>query len=333
MKKQFYVAIPAYNEEGSIGYCLKTLRWAVKVASTKKYSILKTYICVNGCTDDTEREIWKLSRTYPDLKIKILHSKKGMNKAMNRIVQCIPSKNAPIVKIDADAEMSRSSLTILLDELSRHPELKVAGGYPVAHRYTSNNLYKKLISRILDVRSAHPMSQISVHNVKDFHPLSYNDPQTTVTPEFEESSRIFFHGRYYALRSKELWNVPWDRIGDDTYLTLSLYKKFGKGAIRIRYDAMCYYQPSTSLIFHWKVYKRIFCDTYTLFDLPEFQGMDEIRKREDVKLNWNYICTLPFGVQSCFVVYLIIKHINSYLFRISPKYDDRLWTYKRKPRP
>lgn len=329
--KEYYIATPAYNESRNIGAYFRSVVRAVRFGNSQ-FTLMGIYICVNGCTDDTKVLIQRYSKRYPFLKVRLLESDKGMNRALDRIMEEVQQENTPIVKIDADVRVDNKSIAILIRELQDHPNLQVVGAHPQARYYKGKNLYKRILTHILDVRSRYPLSQIAVYDVSKFHQTAVTSPQPLVPVYFELRSRIYFHGRFYAIRNKQLWRVPPTRIGDDTYLTLDVYNRFGYDSIRLRYDAVCTYNPSTSLRFHWRVYKRIFCDTYTLSDLPEFnnQKIREILKMEAVKLDWKYIRSLPLSVQLSFHAYNLIKKVNHFLFKLSPKYSDSLWTYKVK---
>ena len=329
-KLKYYIATPAYNEAGTLDVYFSHILKAVKFA--RSFELEGIYICANGCTDETETIIQDHIRQLPQLKIKLLRSSKGMNRALCKIIDSIPNNDVPIVKIDADVKVDKKAIKILLQELTNHKELQIVGGHPQAEDYVGNNPIRHLMTNILDVRSRHPMSQVAASDVSAFHQIALVDPQPYVTPEFELRSRIYFHGRLYVLRNKNIWNVPANRIGDDSYLTLSTYKRFGYGSIRLRYDSKCFYHPSRSIIGHWKVYKRIFCDLYTLFELPEFQGkiLRETSNKKKVKLDWKYIRTLSLTDQLYFSLYSFIKHTFNYMYKLSPKYSDKLWTYKAK---
>ena len=330
-RNPYYIATPAYNEARNIGPYIRTLIRAVQEASAR-HELINTYICANGCSDNTEAMIQDYIIRYPSLKIKFLTSEKGMNRAIGKIMEELPHDDVPVVKIDADVRIKRMALVILLDELQKHPEIQVAGAHPRARNYKGKYIYKQILTNILDVRSRYPQSQIAVYDVSKFHQVALIDPQPRVPANFELRSRIYFHGRMYAMRNRLLWRVPPNRIGDDTYLTLDIYKRFGSNSIRLRYDAIVTYHATTSLRFHWRVYKRIFCDTYTLFDLPEFKKpkMQEIIKLEAVKLDWEYIKKLPLTIQLCFRAYEQVKRAFHYWFERSPQYCDTLWTYKVK---
>ncbi len=326
---RYYLAIPAYNEEQTIGNCLESLEKARKLA-LPKFNLEKTYICLNGCTDQTKRVVEKYRQKLLELKIEILNSPKGMNRALNKIINSVPNNFYPIIKVDADVLVKEKAFLILLTELEKHPGLQIVGGQPEALPFRGKNFYKKFLTNILDIRSRWPYSQISANDVSEFHRITEIDPQASVPPGFEKKSRIYFHGRFYALKNKIVWDVPEDRIGDDTYLTLSVYKRFGPNSIRIRYDAIVYYQPTVSLIQHWKTYKRIHYDVKTLMTLSNFRALEKIKNLEKVKLDWSYIKTLSVKVQFYFLCYSIIKFIEKLLFKFSSQYSEKLWVYDKK---
>ena len=329
MLNEYIIIIPAYNEAENILLCLKSLYVASEFAKWK-YHLKFISICLNGCTDNTEEIVLEFKKDHPKLNINILITDKGMNKAIGRIISTIKENNLPIVKVDADVEVKDDSIFTILEELENHDNLYIVGAHPLVKGYLGKNLYKRILSNILDIRSKYPLSQIAIFDVTKFHQTANKYPQSAVLKSFELRSRIFFHGRFYIIRNKNLWTVPANRIGDDTYLTLDIYKKFGYDSIRIRYDALCFYKPTVSLMFHWKTYKRIFCDTNTLFELPEFTSLGEIKKLEGVKLDWKYINSLSLKIRGYFVAYMIIKRIDNILFSLFPKYNDSLWTYKTK---
>ncbi len=329
MLNKYYIAIPAYNEEKTIGNCLEYLNRARKLALSK-FILEKTYICLNGCTDQTDKVVKGYCQKLPELKIEILNSARGMNRALNKIINSIPNDFYSVIKVDSDAFVEEKALLVLLTELEKHPELQIVGGHPIALEYRGKNLYKKFLANVLDIRSRWPQSQIAANDTSEFHKIVNFDPQTNIPPEFEKKSRIYFHGRFYVMRSKKIWDVPEEQIGDDTYLTLSVYKRFGLNSIRIRYDAIVYYQPTISLVHHWKTYKRIHYDVKTIFNLSEFKDMKNFQSLEKVILDWSYINQLPVKIRFYFICYSLIKFIENLLFRIFPNYSEKLWLYNKK---
>ncbi len=88
MKNELFFAIPVYNEENNLRKCIESL---LKDVSSLNYS-LKTFICLNGCTDNSEKIALNLQKEYPKLNIIVLKSKKGKLNAQEKIVQKIDSE-------------------------------------------------------------------------------------------------------------------------------------------------------------------------------------------------------------------------------------------------
>lgn len=326
---KYFIAIPVYNEESSLKDCLNSLRDSV-IHCHGEYQLAKTYACLNGCTDDSETILLECRDKMPELNIVILKSEKGMNRAVGKIVDDIDDQCSPVIKLDADITIHKEALENLLSELKRHPNLCIVGGQPFARAFVGKNPYRKLLASILDIRSRYPQSQVCKYDVRDFHTTAMSNPQRAVPLSFEMKSRIYFHGRFYAMRNKGIWDVSPYMIGDDTFLTLSVYRRFGRDTIRIRYDAICDYAPTTSLLFYWKVYKRIFCDIRMLFQMPDWKDMKDTLGKDAVVLDWAYISGLPLATRMLFRCYALIKKCYSGLFKIYPHYNESLWTYSRK---
>ena len=96
MIPELYYCIPAYNEEKNIVDCLSSLdRQNIDLN-------LETIVCLNGCTDETERAISQAGEKFPRLNTKVIHSKKGKSYAQNAIVKNIERNDIPLVFVDAD---------------------------------------------------------------------------------------------------------------------------------------------------------------------------------------------------------------------------------------
>src|SRR5258708_9688425 len=101
MKHQYFIAIPAYNEANNIIACLESVSLASITAYRVGFTLKGVLICLNACTDDTAVLVENYKSKHPELKIKILQSEKGMNRAIGMIIDDITDKAAYIVKIDA----------------------------------------------------------------------------------------------------------------------------------------------------------------------------------------------------------------------------------------
>jgi len=285
--RTFYICLPVYNEEMNLENCLISIDKSLK--NIKSFSV-KTFICLNGCSDKSEKVALDCEQKYPFLNIEILKSNRGKLNAQKKIISKIPF-NRKIFFIDSDTEVDKNSLSIILKEFDKHSELVAIGAFPIAKKYEGSNLWRYFLDKVLNIRSRHPMSEISRLNVEGYHKLAINDCQSKNTnKQHELKSKIFFHGRMFALRSKKYWSLPSKEsniVGDDSYLPDYIIYNYGKNRIRIRYDSMVYFKPFTSLIKHYKSYKRIYFDLRNLkSSIPKFE---EIRAHSRLILDKNYI--------------------------------------------
>jgi hypothetical protein len=314
--KEIYICLPVHNEEKNLEKCLISINRAIKFVNNK----IKTFICLNDCFDKSKQISLRCKNKYLPLNIKILESKRGKLNAQEEILKHIPS-NRIIFFIDSDTEIAENSIKIILKEFKKHKSLLAIGGFPVAKRYLGLNPWKKFLDLTLNIRSRHPMSEISKQSVSAHHKLAIKDPQLINTNQSHElKSKIFFHGRLFALRSKKYWNKPADEkqvVGDDSYLPDYLIYNYGKNRIRIRYDAVVYFNPVISIKKHYKAYKRIYFDLKNLREnFPEFK---EIRKNSELRLDKDYIKIQDLKTRFYFLVYRLIRIMERLLFKMSFK--------------
>lgn len=320
----FVVIVPAYNEERSIRQCIEGILEAA-IRCDDSFYLVKILICLNGCTDNTERVVTGISDK--NRLIKVIKSPKGYVTAINTLIQEV-QENFPgfyIIKIDADSQPEENSFLILLEELEKHKDLIIAGGHPIP-RLGKSSFGSKLLCNILYVRSIYPMSEISRKNVVQYHPYAKSNPQPKVTISWEECSKIYFHGRFWALRDAKMWILPEFQIGDDVYVAAHLINKFGKAAIRVRYDANCFFIPAHNLLHHWKTYKRIYTDIRKLKRYPELIWYINESK---TKLDWQYITGLSISKITIFFLYAVIVFLEKITFPLIP-YNELFWRYESK---
>ncbi len=312
--------IPARNEEKNLENCIKSLYYAVKNLKIRK----KTFICLNECTDNTFSVASRCIRKYKGLNITLLKSQKGKLNAQNMCVKHTHPKSI-LIFLDADVELEKNSIKIILEEFKKHKSLIAVGGFPVAKKYNGKNPWKKFLDKILNIRSRHPKCEVALHDVKEYHPFALKNPQFVDTdPEHELRSKIYFHGRLFGIRSKKYWKKPKNNkiVGDDSFLPDYITYKCGKGRIRIRYDALVYYSPYTSLIDHFKTYKRIYFDLKNLKKIyPEFR---KIREDSTMILDFSYIKKQNLKTKIQFLIFTLIRKIEKILFEISGGKDPKI---------
>ncbi|MBI2146646.1 glycosyltransferase family 2 protein [Candidatus Woesearchaeota archaeon] len=326
--KELYIAMPVYNEEKSLEKCLSSLNREVTNLGLR----VQTYLCLNGCVDNSHTIADSSKKKFPKLNIIILSSSQGKLKAQEKIVQNIPTNKVYVAFVDSDIELKKDSLKNILLELKRHKELLCVGAFPEAKKYVGVNPWKKFLDEILNIRSRYPRAEISKFDVKEYHQLAFQDPQSKNTsPEHELKSKIFFHGRLFVLRSKDYWKKP-DKesvVGDDSYLPDYIIYNFGKNRIRIRYDSIVYFNPFVSIFNHYRAYKRIYYDLKILKDAyPKFKN---IRKHSQMVLNWPYINKKGSIIIAKFLIFSLIRSFEKLFFLFSLNKEPKtIWNYNLK---
>jgi len=323
-KDDIYICLPVHNEEKTLDKCLYSIKEAMSLVPN---CVFHTFICLNGCHDKSDFVANLCKAKYSILNIEIIKSKKGKLNAQTKVVSKIPP-NKKIFFIDADTEIAKDSISILLKEFKKHNTLIAVGSFPVAKYYVGTNPWRKVLDKILNIRSRHPICEISCNNVDKYHQLARKDPQNKNTNlQHELRSKIFFHGRMFAIKSKKYWNKPPVKtgvVGDDSYLPDYINYYYGPGKIRIRYDSIVYFNPFVSLIGHYNSYKRIFYDLKNLKkSFPEFK---QIREDSKLMLDNNYIKNQKYKTRICFSMFSIFRKIETQIFKWSIEKDpNKIW--------
>ncbi len=319
-----YYCIAAYNEEENLPVCLQSL------ARQDVTADLETLICLNGCTDNTEKAAIEAAKEYPGLNISIIHSKHGLVYAQNRIIQQIQNRKAPLLFVDADVSLDEHCVPIMKQELEGLDTLLVVGGWPIPSKQSHMSPWQNFLYHTLHVRALFPESEVSVHDVSSFKQYVDEKPQPTVSAEFEKRSKIYFHGRVFMLRNADVFEMPEDRnLADDTYLPNMIHYKHGPSIIRTRFDAVGHYSPYLSLKNHFKTYRRVYLQKrYLDMTNPQFAG---IRELERSRLNWRFIVSKGLLVTARFATYSLIRSLEETAYRLLPKPEPAdLWRYDKK---
>lgn len=337
MYKHFYIVYVVYNEENTLFRSFLSAKKSID--HYKKYfsknAKAELIICHNGCTDRSPEIAEKIKDKYSSdkLQITVMSSEKGMVKAQSKSIQYIAEKNkrSPIIFIDADSFIERKAISIILQQFEKHKKLKITGIQPRPISNIGLGFFKRFLANILNCRSYFPRSEISSVYLPEHHPYADIDPQK-IGVDFEKSSKIYFHGRCFALKDYTIWDVPYNNIGEDTYLAASINDRFGSGHIRLIYDAAIFYYPMVSIKVYFKTYYRIYKD------LSVFSDNDHVFNNylylSKTKLDWGYIFTLSFYWKTVFVLYFIMKSFFDFLFKCDflfyEKNIDKIWSYNFK---
>lgn len=316
-----YICLPVYNEGKNLDTCIKSISDSTDLIRNQ----VKVIICLNACRDNSEEVAKICQKKYPCLNITIMKSRRGKINAQEKMLSIIPF-NKIIFFIDSDTRIEQNSIKIIIEEFNKHKNLIAVGAFPMASDYNGFNIWKRLLNNTLNIRSKHPMCEISKKDVKKYHYLATIDSQKiNTTQEHELNSKIFFHGRMFALSSKKYWHKPPKNkgvIGDDSYLPDYIIKNYGKNKIRIRYDAIVYFEPFTSIKKHCRAYKRIYFDLKNLKNnFPEFE---EIRNDSELILDHKYIKKQKNIQKIYFWLFKIIRKMEKLIFELSNEKNPSL---------
>lgn len=203
----------------------------------------------------------------------------------------------------------------------------VVGGHPLSLSSARLPGWQKLSGRMLSIRNRYPLSEMAVNEVSAFHPFADRDPQSGIG-KAEKRTKIYFHGRLWcAVNSLTIPPLHNKVIGDDVYLNDLLYKTHGYTAIRVMYEANCYFRPYHSIARHWKVYKRIYEDKERVRVLPGIEHFHNLRK---TKLNWHYILTsVPVYDVPLFIIFAALRTVEEFSFARTV-YKKSYWQYTEK---
>ena len=318
-----YYCIAAYNEKNNIVDCLSSL-------NQQSHNLdLETIVCLNGCTDDTERAVLMSQERFPRLNTRIIHSKKGKAYAQNALVKSVTKDDVPLVFVDADVTLDADCIKILFEDMKEIEKLVVVGAWPVPMKPDNLTMWETFLYRILHMRAFYPKAEISVNDVSAYKDYARERPQPTMDPKSEMRSKVYFHGRTFMMRNSSFFYLPEDvNTADDTFLPNFIHTRYGPGTIRTRFDAIAYYKPYLSLRDHYKMYRRVFCDLDNIDKKEEFR---ESRKMEETRINWKHILSQGPLITLEFMTYVSIAFGEEAIYRLLPKKTlSEVWQYDKK---
>ncbi|OGN15098.1 MAG: hypothetical protein A3J47_00495 [Candidatus Yanofskybacteria bacterium RIFCSPHIGHO2_02_FULL_43_22] len=337
--RSFSIIWVAYNEEFNLEPSLLAALGAIKFYNAEiggKISV-KIVICHNGCTDRTPEIAALIKKKYADaaIKIDVISSSKGMVIAQNASVKHIQKyrqyNKSPVIFIDTDSLVEKNLVYTFLEQFRKHPRLKAVGAQPVPIPFLGWRVDKLILDKILNCRAYYPKAEIAFNHAPEYHPYADKDPQK-IGVDFEKRSKIYFHGRCFALRNPGIWDVPRQRIGEDTYLDRSIHYRFGPSSIRHLYDTHIIFRPMTSLRDFVRTYYRIYKDLATLRE--SHSRFEKVREYSKTKLDWEYIGKLRLRWRLTFLLYAFIRNTCHVLFKYGLIYRNgdvsKIWSYSAK---
>lgn len=250
------IIISAHNEEKNIKSILGDI--------TKEMNLLEEnselFIGLSGCTDKTEK-IAKITIKNHDKKPLIVKTPLGKINSQKKIIKLVDKKSWGILFLDSDVRLKKYAIRNMVADAKRYQKIKMF--YAKEIPLSRNSIFYNIIN----VRTLNPDYVIAKENVSEFHPYIKN-----------KNKKVFATGGMYFIR-RRVYDVDGKTIGDDSYLTHSIYHRFGFGTIKQTEDAIVYYQPVYTFRSWIRKWKRIWSDINNLYSYhPEFKYLEKYMK-------------------------------------------------------
>lgn len=318
------IGIAVYNEGKNLEIMLRSLKESIiQIRPIHKPDL---YICFNGCNDNS---IHNFSRRLENLKqqfrVHILSSKKGKLRAHQIIIKAIKNLK-PILFIDADILITAEAIKILFKAIYEDKKLIVCSAYPYVFKPKNSKVFQRILFPILNFKRIFPEIEISKVNVERFHPGAKS--------EFEKKSRVYFHGRCFIIRNKEIYQFPKDLskiVGDDTFLSFSILEHYPPGSIKVFYNAKVYSKPQLSLSSYLNTWLRIRKDLDNIYE--EYPKFISVKKYVEMKPNWEFVLYNLKGIRKIqAILFFLLRYLDRiyYLLKSREVNLETIWSYSSK---
>ena len=245
--------ISAHNEEKNISQLLKDLYREVRKIKEKK----EVFLGLSNCNDQTEKIAKRISSDL-GFNINLIKTPAGKVNSQIKCLKKINNRSWAIIFLDCDIKIKENSLTELIKDAKRYKDVKLFYSQEIPLNR------KSIFYNIINVRTINPKYVLSKRDVSLFHPYS-----------IEKQQKIFFTGGMYLLR-KGVYDLNEENIGDDSYLTHSIYHRFGVGTIKKTQGSIIYYQPVYTFFGWINKWKRIWGDLENIYlKYPEFRYLEK----------------------------------------------------------
>ncbi|MFC1682108.1 glycosyltransferase [Nanoarchaeota archaeon] len=320
--KTINIGIAVYNEDKTLKRSLTSLINDLDSMTFKETPTV--YICFNGCSDGTINKFLELRKEikYP---VRILSSPKGKIRAHKRIIDEI-GNDLPVIFIDADILFKVGTIRKVIDELI-DSNRRIVCAYPYSIKPSNLSIIKKILYGVINIKRIHPKIEIARKDVSKFHPREKD--------KFLKHSRIYFHGRFFAIRDKEVYVFPEEDsgiVGDDTFLSFVTLYNYPFGSIKVLYDTKVYSKPQLSIKAYLKSWFRIRKDLANIYKTyPEFNNL---KKYVKMKINWEYVLKdIPMEYKIYAILFSLLRTFEAVSYFLLSKKINALdiWSYKEKP--
>lgn len=250
------IILSAYNEEKNIKNILGDVLREINLLEDNS----ELFIGLSNCTDKTEKIVRGMVKKY-QLKVRIVKTPLGKINSQKSILKLINKESWGILFLDCDVRLKKGAIKNIVLDAKKYKKVKMfyAKEIPI--------IRKNIFYNIINVRTLNPDYVIAKEKVADFHPYTKN-----------KNKKVFATGGMYLIR-KGIYDIDGRTIGDDSYLTHSIYHRLGFGTIKETENAIVYYQPVYTLGSWIKKWKRIWGDINNLYlHHPEFKYLEKYMK-------------------------------------------------------
>jgi len=258
------VIISAHNEEKNIKKILGNMIGQLKRLDEKNELI----VGLSGCTDKTKEKAKEKIRNS-NLSIKLVETPKGKINSQIATLKLINKKSWGILFVDCDVRPNKNTIQNMINDAKKYVDVKLFYSTEVPIKR------KGIFYNIINVRTLNPNYVVAKEDVSTFHPYTEN-----------KRGKVFVTGGMCLIR-KGSYDIDEKTIGDDSYLTHSIYHRFGFGKIK-QTDAIIYYQPVYTFFSWIEKWRRIWGDLANLYiHHPEFKYLEKyMRLKIDFKKLW-----------------------------------------------
>lgn len=247
------IGIAARNEEKTIYETLHSL--SIEIELFPKDIRITVIIVLNGCTDFTEKEIYRYLHSHrknQSFKIKVKKSREGLIKAQKLIWSYKKEKDI-VIYLDADVKLKTNSLYLLYKTAIKESSIKVlwASVMPI---YKPTGLFS--LTRILNFRDYHP---------EVFETRKYLCGRAFITKEYNFKFKSKTDPK--TIQEKRLYKflqLNQGPIVDDIYLTRYFNFNYGIDSVQNCSNSIVYYNPITSIFDFYISQRRTIIEMYRL---------------------------------------------------------------------
>lgn len=250
------IIVSAHNEEKNIKNILGDIKREVNNVAEK----VELIVSLSGCTDNTELFAKEELKNYGP-NYKILKTRLGKINSQKDTLKKVNKSSEFIIFIDCDIRLKNNAIKNIIADARKYTDVKLfySSEIPIKR--------KSLFYNIINVRTINPEYVVAREDVSKFHPYNKN-----------KRRKIFATGGMYLIR-KGVYDIDNNSIGDDSYLTHSIYFRFGCGSIKQTKSAIIYYQPVYTFSSWINKWRRIWGDINNLYAFhPEFRYLEKYMK-------------------------------------------------------